>query len=242
SPSLALLPLSAVLTILVLWRVSAFAGKRLALSRQTLGTFVVGAMIMNLAVEYPFVLAAWGDDGIARLALFDFGNGVVTLTFTYALACWYGAGGGRVTRTLRGLAAFPPFWALVIALAMNGSGVSLPDPVHEAVAAFGRYAVLLVMVALGIHFDLRQVPMRPALTAIALRCGVGLLLGWAWVSVFALEGLARSVVLVGTAAPVGFNTLVFASLENLDRELAAGIVSLSLLLAMVYLPVLLLVL
>ena len=53
---------------------------------------------------------------------------------------------------------------------------------------------------------------------------------------FDLHGLTRSVVLLGSAAPIGFSAVVIANRESLDRERAASAASISVLLALVYVP------
>jgi predicted permease len=75
--------------------------------------------------------------------------------------------------------------------------------------------------------------------AVALRVGLGFLFGLLWVALFQLEGLLRAVVLIGCAAPVGFNALVFSAQHHLDKDFAASITSVSLLLGLFYLPLML---
>jgi predicted permease len=233
------LPGSALLTILITWPLARQVGRHLALPRATLGVFVVGPMIMNLAAVYPFALVFLGERGLAEIVLFDFGNALLTLTLTYALASWYGGTHGEWRRMLSSVGRFPPFWALAAALAVNLSGHALPAIVVTALQAIGEIALWLVMLALGIHFRWRAEHAAALVPAIVLRSGVGILLGWLWVTIFDLAGTTRAVVLAACAAPVGFNTVVFASAAGLDREFAATLASVSLLLALVYLPVLL---
>ncbi|HRY83517.1 MAG TPA: AEC family transporter, partial [Candidatus Cloacimonadota bacterium] len=64
----------------------------------------------------------------------------------------------------------------------------------------------------------------------------GLALGYMLAAIFGLEGINRVVVIVTSATPVGFNTLIFANLENMDREFAATMVSISIVIALFYLP------
>ncbi len=66
--------------------------------------------------------------------------------------------------------------------------------------------------------------------------GVGLALGIALALIFNLHGVTRSVVVVCSALPIGFNTLIFANLENMDREFAATEVSISILIALFLIP------
>lgn len=233
----ALLPLTVVLTVLATATIAWGVGRRLRLARPTLGVFVIGPSIMNLAVEFPFVLAVWGQEGFVRFMFLDFGNGLVVLTFLYALAGWFGGRARGAGEIFRHLARFPPIWALAAALTINVSGLGLNETLAQALNGIGTISILLVMVALGVHFEPRRVRSALILYPILLRIGLGLALGWLWVSLLDLDGLTRSLVLFGAVAPVGFNTLVFASLEKLDEEFAAGVVSLSVLISLFYLPV-----
>ncbi|NIR61249.1 MAG: hypothetical protein GWO02_17990 [Gammaproteobacteria bacterium] len=241
-PALALLPLAAIFTILVTAPVVIGLGRALRLPRRTLGAFVIGPLIMNPAVEYPFVLMAWGDAGVAHLALFDLGNAVLVLTAVYGLAHWFGSEAGERSRPLRRVATFPPAWAFVIALVLNLTGVGLPHAAAGVLLEIGRWVVFLVIVAMGIYFDVRLVGSGTLLLAAAVRIGVGGLLGALWILAFDLEGMTRNVVLLGTLAPAGFNTVVFAARENLDRAFASSLASLSVLLGLLYIPLLLVVL
>jgi predicted permease len=54
-----------------------------------------------------------------------------------------------------------------------------------------------------------------------------------------LSALERAAVSVGASMPVGMVVLVYAATEGLDAELAAGIVSLSILAGLIVMPVLL---
>ncbi len=236
TPQIARLPAAAVLTVLVMWGLAAAVGRPLHLPRRQRGVQIIGAMIMNLAVVYPFAFAAWGAKGAGHLAFFDFGNGLIVLTLVYAIAAWYGRADAGLRPVLRALVRFPPFWAMAGALGLNLGGVALPGPLLHGLQWGGAFGVLLVLVAMGIFFrPPRRLPAALVLPLL-LRAGAGSALGLLWVRLFGLTGIERAVVIVGAAAPAGFNTLVFASLEGLDRELAAAVVSLSVLLAMVYLP------
>ncbi len=93
-----------------------------------------------------------------------------------------------------------------------------------------------MIVALGVLFDARLLRDGRVLAALALRIGAGLLLGFCCVWLFDLEGLLRSVVLLGSAAPIGFSAVVIANREHLHRELAASAASISVLLALAYVP------
>ena len=101
----------------------------------------------------------------------------------------------------------------------------------------GRLILLLVILALGILFDPRVARSRIAPTAVLLRIGGGLALALAAIALFGIhDPVTRKVLLLGCAAPIGFNVVVIANREHLDRELAASAASLSVLCGLVYVP------
>jgi predicted permease len=208
----------------------------LHLPRATMGSFVICSMAMNNAVLYPFVIASWGGEGFARLALVDLGNSIMlcTLVYAFAAACGgHGAGPGAIARRLAG---FPPLWALSAALLMNVTGLRWPAPVVTTLGFVGRSILLLVILALGILLEPQLLRSRLVLGAVAMRVLLGLALGWLAVQLLDLHGLTRQVVLLGAAAPIGFNATVIANRESLDRGLAASAASLAVLCALVYVP------
>lgn len=87
------------------------------------------------------------------------------------------------------------------------------------------------MISLGIRFNPRIVNWAALISVISIRIRMilGLLLGFVFGLLFRLDGLNRLVVLICSAAPVGINTLTFATMEKLDVDFAASLVSLSIL-------------
>jgi malate permease and related proteins len=170
------------------------------------------------------------------MALFDMGNALCAGSLVYAVAAWYGGHGTGVAAVLRRVASFPPLWALIVALLINGAGVVLPDSLVTVLGTLGRLILLLVIVALGVLFDARLLRDARVLVTLLLRIGAGLALGFLCVWMFGLTGLMRSVVLLGSAAPIGFSAVVIANREQLNRELAASAASISVLLALAYVP------
>jgi predicted permease len=100
----------------------------------------------------------------------------------------------------------------------------------------GRVILTLVVVAVGVMFDAKMIRSKAVLLTVALRIPLGLALGFFCVWLFELEGLNRATVLLGSAAPIGFSAVVIASRESLNRDLAASAASISVLLALAYVP------
>ena len=236
-----LLPISAAAIILCTYAVSFITGSFLKLDKKSFGVYLVGAMIMNMGFILPFVISAYGDEGIARAALFDLGNGIIALTFVYFIACKYG-GGGISSVLMRKLAFSPPIWGLIIGLSLNFSGFYIPLVIENFLHMAGDMTIALIMLSLGIYLNLDFKRALPLLSSAVICSGVGLLAGLALTYLFGLEGLTRKIVLISSAAPVGFNTLTFSAMENLDKEFAAKLVSLSTIAGIVIIPILIMIL
>ncbi len=235
-PDMLFIPLSAMLVVFCMWVISSLVGTRLKLPKTTFGSFLVGTMIMNTAYALPFFLARYGNEGFARASLFDMGNTFLIFTFTYFNAIKYGDNSKTDKIDWSKFLKLPPLWAMVIAFGLRGFNIPLNPVTSEFLNLVGNPTTPLIMIALGLYFEPKLQHLSKALIAIFIRMGIGLALGYMLAAIFGLEGINRVVVIVTSATPVGFNTLIFANLENMDREFAATMVSISIVIALFYLP------
>ena len=185
-----------------------------------------------------FVLAVYGYEGFATAVVFDIGNAFLVASVIFYTACRYGENGGGTWGAVKRVAMAPPLWAFIVGLVLNLTGI----PVHPVLESFltlvGNLMVPLVMLSLGIYFSPRLVRTRLLVSVLVIRSLGGFVLALVLSWLFGLEGLTRAVVLVCGAAPVGFNTLVFASLAKLDVDFAASLLSTSIALGIILLPIL----
>lgn len=233
------LPLAAGLIILATSAIAFWIGRLLQLFPPTFGSFLLGSAIMNTGFLLPFFIAAYGEEGLARMSLFDFGNGLLVYTFLYYIACKFGTNGSGPNVMARKFLASPPIWALLVAIALNMTNFQMPLFASTFFQSVGGITLPLIMLSLGIYFSPKLVKPAPMFFAVFIRMILGFALGLVVVKLFHLEGLNRIVVLLGAAAPAGYNTLTFSSLEHLDKEFAASIVSFSILLGILIAPALL---
>lgn len=231
------LPAGALIIMLLTWLAAWLSGRAMRLNRQEQGSLTLCGVSINNGFLFPFVLAAWGQEAFAQLALFDFGHVIGQSTFVYMLAAWYGGQHTSAAAVVKRALLFPPLWALLVALAINGADVALPQWLVVPLRLVGQSILLLVIVALGVLFDARLLRDGRVMLALALRLLLGLALGLLLAWAFNLDGLMRAVLVLGAMAPIGFNAVVFSDREHLHRELAASAASISVLLGLVYVPV-----
>jgi predicted permease len=230
------LPFTAVAMIVLIYAVAWWVGRQLKLPQATFGSFIVGCMIMNTAFSLPFFMAMFGVEGFARASLFDIGNSFLIFTFVYFNAIKYGDNGNRDKIDWAKFLKLPPLWGLAIGLVIRAFHWRVPELGINFLNLIGQPTIPLIMIALGLIFEPRIKRPGAVFSAIGIRMGLGLLLGWLLTLVFGIEGMTRTIIIASASTPIGFNTLIFSNLENMDREFAASLVSISILIALGYLP------
>lgn len=235
-------PVIVACNVLITFLVSYAVSRVMELERKTAGVLVAGTMIMNCGMLIPFFYAGYGSEGLAKLLMFDLFNAVMVFTLIYYMACSYGGNKRNYRDLIKKLVSSPPLWSIILGIALNLLGLSIPGIADNLFHYLGEMNVPLVMLSLGIYFNPKIVRGRLVLIGILTRMGIGFFMGMIYISVFRLQGLEMIVALIASSAPVGYNTLTFASLENLDKEFAATLVSFSILIGMILVPILMMIL
>jgi predicted permease len=120
-----------------------------------------------------------------------------------------------------------------------GLGQTLPDVLVKVLEPLAAANTPLAMLTLGSFIDLHLQEWRPVIAAVAIRVGLGFALGQFLVWGLGLHGLERAAVGMGAAMPIGTVAMVYAALEGLDLGVAAGAISLSIVVALLITPFLL---
>ncbi len=235
-PDLLFLPFTAQVVVFSIYGIAWWVGKKLKLPQTTFGAFLVGCMIMNTGFSLPFFQAKFEMEGFARASLFDIGNSFLIFTFVYYNAIKYGDNGHSGKIDWVKFAKLPPLWGLLIGLILRAINWQVPELGINFLNLVGQPTSPLIMIALGLVFEPRLKRLGAVLTAIFIRMGIGLFLGWLLCLIFGIEGMTRTIIIASSSTPIGFNTLIFSNLENMDREFAASMVSISILIALGYLP------
>jgi len=234
--NLLVLPIIAVIIVLINFTISYYLGKKVKLNRKTLGTFVLGASILNTGFCLPFVFAILGEEGVGRLIIFDLGNVILVITLLYYFACKMGSNDYSSKTVFKKFLTSTPLMALIISILLNITDNHLPGFLLELSEITGKMVIPLIMFALGIYFNPKIKYIIISTYSILIRMLIGFLVGLTLIQLFDLQGIAKIITIVGASTPVGFNTLTFSSLENLDKEFAAGILSYSILIGMFSVP------
>jgi predicted permease len=233
-----LLPLANIVVNCLCLGVMLLAIRPLGLARATQGALAMNTMIANNAFMFPFILAVYGEGGFADAVLFDFGNAIMVATVTFAMAFRFSDEPYQRLAMLRRIAGAPVFWALVLGVLLSTAGLTVPAGVAGIVDPVAQMTAPLILIALGIFFSFSLRQIRLVGLALFIRMGLGLLFGMGFAALVGFEGQTFVIVALCSGAPVGFMALTFTSMARLDTELTASTVSLSILVGLLYVPLL----
>ncbi len=232
------LPFLSIIVVGITYVIATITAKKLKLTGKMYGTFLIGCLIMNTGFTMPFVIAAFGEEGLTIYTFFDLGNVFLIFSFIYYQAIKYGENSNSKI-PLRKFLLLPPIWGLALGTIFNLAGWKINHTAENFLSVIGEPTVFLMLLSLGIYFHPKPQNLKKIFAVLAIRIGLGFFIGIGIVSLFQFTGILRTLVILFCAAPVGYNTLVFSSLEKLDDEFAASIVSISLLAGIIYIPFLL---
>ncbi|MDO9557589.1 MAG: AEC family transporter [Coriobacteriia bacterium] len=123
--------------------------RALKLPGPTAGAFILCAAFGNTGyIGYPLATALLGETGLVRAIFYDvFGTVAAVLTVGILVAGQMGEHEGRIN-PLRELLTFPPFIALLAALALRS--VAVPIAVSDWLTALSKIVVPLIMMSVGL--------------------------------------------------------------------------------------------
>jgi len=230
------LPLIPIIVSSITFFIARYVGKLMQLERKTQGVFILSAIILNTAFLFPFVILFYKQEGLSRILFLDVGNVLMIFGLGYYQACKYGNHELSKKEIFKRFLNAIPLWAIFIAILMNLFQLQLKGPFLSFVKVTGDLTIPLLLISVGIFFEIRLVKLKALFMALFIRMGIGMILGLLLANLLGLEGLTKTIAILGTATPIGYNTLMFASIENLDKEFAAALVSTSILISLIYVP------
>jgi predicted permease len=232
----ALLPATAVGTVLVCWAAAAAAARRFALPKRGEGAMALAAMSINVSMVYPFAALSFSPAEFSQLVMFDMGHAVSVWTLGTVVACSYGGHRGDIPVLLKRVLGAPALWVLLAVFGLKFADVALPANLVDASLSIGQASVLLVPLAMGLLVSGGAMRRPEVMTAVALRSVLGGIAGFALGNLFGLSGTALSIATVAAAAPVGFSAVVLSGREDLDLEIAASAAAISVFLGSLWIP------
>lgn len=180
----------------------------------------------------PICLYAFGTDGLAYamtffsvqcLLLFSIGEAILT-------------GNASLKPALKS----PILHAVWVGILARYLDLGFPEFFMDTTALLGQMVIPIMLITLGVSLASMSVRTLPSTIKWSLiRTLIGLVVGFGVAEIFNLEGVARGVLIIETAVPVAVFNYLLAVRHNRDATEVSGLILVSHLTAIVYLPFLL---
>lgn len=229
----AMLAISALMIILL--------GKLFRWEKESIGVLLLLIPLGNTSFfGIPMVQAFFGEAGIPYAVLYDqLGSFLALATYGAVILALYGSGGKpTMTSVITRIVGFPPFIALILALACGS--LTFPAPVQSLLNALSATLVPVVMVAVGFQLSLRLSPevLKPLGTGLIIKLVVAPLIALLACRLLGLNNLAAQVAVFEAGMPPMVSAGAMAIMAGLSPRLTAALIGLGIMFSFFTLPLL----
>lgn len=237
-PALGMLPaLSWVVVLLGLGAAWALS-RALKLEGPMAGAFIMACVFGNTGyMGYPLAHALLGDAGLVRAIFSDvFGNTAAVISVGSVVAGRYGARDVKVD-PLREIVTFPPFIALAAALVLHG--IALPQMVISWLDALGNIVVPVIMISVGLSLKPKQLGGHLGLASVValVKLVILPLMAFALGAVMLDDPLSLRVAVIEAGVPSMMMLVIMGQRYELDSDFIASAILVTMLGAVVTIPV-----
>lgn len=219
--SLFLLPLLNILycifaTIVALYIFRKEARKNIGMLTMTSAGFNIGLF------AYPLVESLWGAEGLKYFGMFDMGNATIVFGTCFIIASYYSSEDAVVSfkDIFKKMSASIPFVAYILTLIINVSGLHFPKVIIDITKILSRANMPLSLLLLGIYlsFSFERSYWRSMLKVLALRYGIGLIVGLILYYILPFDNLFRYTALIGLILPISMSVIPYSVQFDYDQK------------------------
>ena len=217
--------LVALATTAIMWILGTIAARPLRLEGPTQAAFILSLLLMNAGnFGLSVNLFAFGQPGVDRAAVYF----TISAALSSSLGVYLSARGRAPARmALRQAAGVPLVYAAILGLAVNLTGLPMPEPVMKAAHTLGQAAVPTMLAVLGLRLvetlqDERRSIHWPAIAVVTVgRLVVAPLIALGLATLIGLQGLTFQVTVLETAMPTAVITTILATEFDSDPSFAS---------------------
>ena len=245
SMDLVAIPAIAMVTALgsfaIAWVVYA-RGLRSKLQPPAIGALLLASTFCNATyLGLPVVTSVVGIDYARVAILFDLlGMSIILFTVGTVICVEYGTRGERHTMAegIKQVLTLPPFIAAVVGLAVNVSGIPIPEFVMDFTRVAGQVVAPVMLFSIGLALKVPKLSTLPLLTpSLLIKLVVAPAIGYGLIGLLISDAPTARATLLEAAMPTMVLTIVFAERYGLDEELLAQAILFSTVVSMVTLPI-----
>ena len=211
-------------------------------NRQITGCLLLLIPLGNTSfLGIPMVRAFFGEQAIPYAVLYDqLGSFLALATYGSVVIALYGSDTGKTTlaNILKRVMTFPPFIALILALALKS--VVYPNALTSLLSTLGATLVPIVMIAVGFQltFSIEREMALPLVSGLTIKLVIAPAIALGLCKAMDLQGEAVNVSIFEAGMPPMVSAAALAILAGLSPSLAAALAGSGIILSFVTLPVL----
>jgi predicted permease len=192
-------------------------------------TYVVGNT-GNLGL--PVCFLAFGEEGLAFAMTFF----AVQCILLFSLGDAILAGSASIGRVLRS----PIIHAIWIGVLVRYLGWQPPEVIMQSTELLGQVVIPLMLITLGVSLaSMRAATLHITILWSLLRTGLAVAIGFSVAELMGLEGVARGVLIIETVVPVAVFNYLLAVKHGRDATEVSGLILVTHIGAIFYLPIVL---
>jgi predicted permease len=213
--------------------------KLMRYDRLTGSAFALGVLFVN-AGNYglPLILFAFGQEGLARAALYFAVSAILTQTLAIFIAS---RGRANAREAMLNVFKMPLVYAVTLGLAFNLTGLTVPEPIMKSVDLVSGAAVPVMLTILGIELARATLgnDRRTIGLATMAKLVVTPLVAFPLAALLGLAGVGRAVAIIEASMPTAVMASIVAVEFDARPKLVTGIVFVSTVASMITLTILL---
>lgn len=181
----------------------------------------------------PLAFFAFGDDGLGYAVVVF----AIMAIYSFTFGVWIVAGGGSLTKVLKE----PLVAATILGGIFLWQGWETPTFLTNAIDLIGQIAIPVMLITLGVAVArLKPQGFLRALWISSFKLVICVASAWAAGSYFGLSAVPLAVLILQVATPIAVTSYLLAAKYEADADSVAGLVVVSTLLSVGYIPLLLL--
>ncbi len=202
------------------------------------GLYIPISLMNTVNIPFPIIYLAFGSAGLFAATLFYIPNAILV----YSLGV-YVASKKPWKESIKEVFKVPLIYAAIFGLILNLLRIKVPNLIISPLNFIGLMAIPLILLILGHNLSKVKIKSLPiTFLASFLRMGIGLLLGFAVVHLFNLQGILKAVVILDSAMPAAVFSSVLATKYKNEANLVSSVVFVTTIISLVTIPLLLMIL
>lgn len=183
---------------------------------------------------YPIIEILIGTDALRYTVLFEIGNSLVIFVFLYMISYMTQLGkfsirNVPIKKILTKLFTFPPFVCVILAFALAGLEINLPNGVVSVLKATSSANIILFSLVLGmtLDFDIKKEDLKFVMKILFLRYTYGIIGIIVFFLFLPISLMLKTILSICLLLPVPMATLPYSIEFGFDTKRASALVNIS---------------